>query len=100
MLNLNKESVLLIEKEEKKLSSIFDKINELEMINSKKVLDAFHKNNLSESDLIGTTGYGYNDIGRDKIESIYSDIFKCEDALVRREFVSCLLYTSDAADEL
>ena len=70
MLNLNKESVLLIEKEEKKLSSIFDKINELEMINSKKVLDAFHKNNLSESDLIGTTGYGYNDIGRDKIESI------------------------------
>ena len=64
MLNLNKESVLLIEKEEKKLSSIFDKINELEMINSKKVLDAFHKNNLSESDLIGTTGYGYNDIGR------------------------------------
>ena len=88
MLNLNKESVLLIEKEEKKLSSIFDKINELEMINSKKVLDAFHKNNLSESDLIGTTGYGYNDIGRDKIESIYSDIFKCEDSLVRREFVS------------
>ena len=42
MLNLNKESVLLIEKEEKKLSSIFDKINELEMINSKKVLDEFH----------------------------------------------------------
>ena len=88
MLNLNKESVLLIEKEEKKLSSIFDKINELEMINSKKVLDAFHKNNLSESDLIGTTGYGYNDIGRDKIESIYSDIFGSEDSLVRREFVS------------
>lgn len=88
MLKLKEDIINLVNKEENELSTIFSEIDKLELINSKKVLDAFHKNNLSESDLSGTSGYGYNDIGRDKIESIYSDIFKSEDALVRREFVS------------
>ena len=66
----------------------FDKVDALTLYNSKKVLDAFHKNNVSEIHFNSTSGYGYNDIGRDVIERVYSDIFKCEDALVRNQFIS------------
>ena len=88
MLKINEESISLVNQCESELKSIFEELDKKELINSKKVLNAFHKNNLNESDLYGTYGYGYNDIGRDKIESIYSDIFGSEDSLVRREFVS------------
>ncbi len=73
---------------EKKLSDIFNEVDKICYINSKKVLDAFHKNNLSEVHFNSSTGYGYNDIGRDTIELIYKDIFKCESALVRTQFIS------------
>ena len=73
---------------EKELAGIFDKIDEVCEYNSLKVLNAFHKNNLSESHFNSTTGYGYNDSGRDVIEEIYADIFKCESALVRTQFIS------------
>ncbi len=73
---------------ENELKEEFNKIDELARLNSKKVIDAFHKYKLSENDLHGTNGYGYNDEGRDKIESIYSEIFKSEDALVRNQFIS------------
>ena len=56
--------------------------------NSKKVLDAFQKNGLSEIHFGATTGYGYNDVGRETIENIYKEIFKAEDALVRVQFIS------------
>lgn len=55
---------------------------------SKRVLDSFIKNKVSTEDLSGTTGYGYNDIGRDKIEKIYSDVLGAEDALVRSNMIS------------
>lgn len=74
--------------EETKLKEQFDKIDSLVYRNSLKVLNAFHKNNLSESHFSSTTGYGYNDIGRDTIEKIFADIFKSEDALVRSQFIS------------
>ena len=74
--------------EETKLKEQFDKIDSLVYRNSLKVLNAFHKKNLSESHFSSTTGYGYNDIGRDTIEKIFADIFKCEDALVRSQFIS------------
>ena len=70
------------------LKDIFNKVDEIELFNSKKVLDAFKKNNLSEIHFNATTGYGYDDIGRDTIERIYADIFKAEDALVRSQFIS------------
>ena len=73
---------------EKKLSDIFNEVDKICYINSKKVLDAFHKNNLSEVHFNSSTGYGYNDIGRDTIELIYKDIFKCESSLVRTQFIS------------
>lgn len=56
--------------------------------NSKKVLDAFHETRVSASDFNGTTGYGYGDTGRDKIEQVYSLVFGAEDAIVRNQFIS------------
>lgn len=73
---------------EKELASIFKNIDELEFNNSLKVLKAFKNENLSESDFFGTTGYGYNDIGRDKIERIFAQVLGGEDALVRNQFIS------------
>jgi len=70
------------------LKEEFNKIDRIEYLNSKKILDAFIKNRVSEAHLGYTTGYGYNDIGRDIIENIYSDIFKAEDALVRCQLIS------------
>lgn len=63
-------------------------IDDIVFLNSKKVLDAFKKENVSEYHFNSTTGYGYNDIGRDTIEKVYSRIFKSEDALVRGQFIS------------
>ena len=66
----------------------FDKVDALTLYNSKKVLDAFHKNNVSEIHFNSTSGYGYNDLGRDVIEDIFKDVLGCEDALVRGQFIS------------
>ena len=88
MLNLNKKYIDLVKNEENKLTNIYNKIDELSFKNSKKVLDAFHKYNVTESDLNGTTGYGYNDFGRDKVESIFASVLGAEDALVRTQIIS------------
>ena len=59
----------IVNESEKELRNIFDNVDEICEYNSIKVLDAFHKNNLSENHFNSTTGYGYNDLGRDTIES-------------------------------
>lgn len=56
--------------------------------NFKKVMQSFNDHSVMESDFTGTTGYGYDDTGRDKLEDIYRDIFKAEDALVRAQIIS------------
>ncbi len=78
----------LILEVEKEIKEQFEKEEKIEIINSKKVLDAFRKFQVSEAHLHGTTGYGYGDIGRDTIENIYADIFKADTALVRSQFIS------------
>ena len=78
----------LINDAEEILRNEFKKIDDIALINSKKILDAFHNNSISEYHFNSTTGYGYNDIGRDTIEKVYSDLFKSEDALVRTQFIS------------
>lgn len=84
-----KDEVLkIISEAEEKLKDRFKMLDQNELYNSQKVLNAFHNNHLSYNDFNSTNGYGYGDLGRDKIEAIYSDIFGSEDALVRREFVS------------
>ena len=70
------------------LTSEFKKIDEICLINSKKVLDAFHEAGVCEGAFNGSTGYGYNDLGRDIIEKVYATYFKAEKALVRNQFIS------------
>lgn len=66
----------------------FERIDAIAETNTQKVLSAFQKHRVAESYFAGTTGYGYDDIGRDKLEEIYADIFGTEDALVRINFVN------------
>lgn len=73
---------------ESSLHEEFVKIDEISEYNQLKVLSAFKKNDLQTSDFIQATGYGYADVGMDKIEAIFSDIFNTEDALVRPSMVS------------
>lgn len=88
MLALKQEYIDLVNECESELKNDFKKIDKLCLNNSIKVLNAFHKYQISESDFNGTTGYGYNDVGREKIEKVYADIFKAEDALVRTQIIS------------
>ncbi len=70
---------------------IKDQIAEVDarcMRNSMRVLDAFQKNRIADVHFNSTTGYGYDDIGRDTIEKVFADIFHTEDALVRTQFIS------------
>ena len=78
----------LVNKTEEKIQSVFKNIEEVAYFNSKKVLDAFWRENISEIHFNGTTGYGYGDLGRDALERVYARIFKSEDALVRNQFIS------------
>ena len=78
----------LIRKVDLKIKEELEKVDELERLNSEKVLNAFIKEQVAETDFNATTGYGYNDLGRDKIEKIYADVFKAESALVRNQFIS------------
>ena len=73
---------------ESSLYEEFVKIDEISEYNQLKVLSAFKKNDLQTSDFMQATGYGYADVGMDKIEAIFSDIFNTEDALVRPSMVS------------
>lgn len=73
---------------EEKLQEEFRKIDQQEKKNSLKVLTAFRGERVSETDFNSTTGYGYNDEGRDKLERIFSRVLGSEDALVRSQFIS------------
>lgn len=66
----------------------FAAIDEISEYNSRKVLAAFQNHRVSEVCFAGTTGYGYDDTGRDLLDKIYADIFETEDALVRIQFVN------------
>ncbi len=65
------------------LSDRFEKIDRTAEYNQIKVIDAFHRARVSEACFSGTTGYGYNDLGRDKLEEVYAAAFHAEAALVR-----------------
>lgn len=78
----------IIKNADKDLEEIFKKVDKIEELNSEKVLKAFIDNKICETDFNSTSGYGYNDIGRDKIEKVFADIFKAEASLVRSQFIS------------
>ena len=67
----------------KKISSRFEAIDQVAEYNQAKVLEAFRKNRVSATCFAASTGYGYNDEGRDKLEQVYADVFHTEAALVR-----------------
>ena len=70
------------------LKERFDNIDKNAEYNQLKVINAMQKNRVAEMHLSGTTGYGYNDSGRDTLEQVYADIFKTESALVRPQ-ITC-----------
>ena len=85
---INTKVAELVNNAENKLTDIFKEIDNNAFLNSLKVLSAFKNENINESDFFSSTGYGYNDIGRDKIERIFSNVLGSEDALVRNQFIS------------
>ncbi len=85
---VDKEIITLFKKCEKEVNKEFLKLDELCDKNSFKVLKAFKDNNISEVHFNSSTGYGYNDIGREAIEKVYSEVLGAEDSLVRGQFIS------------
>lgn len=86
--NINPAFDELIKDAEQSLRDDFNKLEDISEFNQLKVLKAFNKHNLNTQDFISATGYGYADTGREKVEEIFSDIFKSEDALVRPSIVA------------
>ncbi len=84
MNNINK----LVIEAEKDCAAIFKEIEDNEYYFSKLVIEAFQEYNINEAHFNMTTGYGYNDIGRDAIEKVFARVLKGEKALVRNQFIS------------
>ncbi len=92
---------------EKDALQVFERIDEIKQLNQLKVIKAMQDNKLSDSHFNGTTGYGYDDRGRDVLDSVYANVFGAEDALVRHHIVSgtqalslCLFGNLRPGDEL
>ena len=85
---INEKIRALGEEVEKEFSSYLSDVDEIARFNQEKVLDAFIKNRVGENCLYPSTGYGYGDVGRETLDSIYADIFGAEDALVRHNIVN------------
>ena len=85
---------------EETLKERFKKIDETAEFNQLKVISAMQQNRLSDIHFSGTTGYGYNDLGRETLEQVYASVFHTEDALVRPQ-ITCgthALYTALAGN--
>lgn len=85
---MDEKVIELVTNAEKELQNEFKMVDYLCFKNSEKVLNAFKDNHISESHFNSTTGYGYNDIGRDTIEKVFANVLDAEDALVRSQFIS------------
>jgi len=79
--------VELVKKSESKVKYRFESIDEIAEYNTLKVVKAMQDCGVSEACMLETTGYGYNDVGRDRLEEVYAKIFGTEDALVRSQIV-------------
>lgn len=88
MLEISEKVYNLKKQIDKDIKLELDKVDEIIFKNSQKVLNAFIEEQVSETDFNMTTGYGYGDIGREKIEKVYANIFHAEAALVRNQFIS------------
>ncbi len=82
------DTLKLVNEAELELKDEFKKVDEICLYYSEKVLNAFKDNHINESHFNSTTGYGYNDLGRDTIEKVFASVLDSEDALVRSQFIS------------
>ena len=87
-MNVDAKLLKLAEQCEEELKPVFARLDQIKEKNSEKILDAFRNNEVSTSDFLEVTGYGYYDAGRDKLEKMYAQIFGAEDALVRPQIMS------------
>lgn len=87
-LKFDESIVKIVEESEKELENIFKKYDQNCFFSSAKIVEAFNKNRVSNVHFGEVTGYGYSDFGRETLEQVYSDVFKCEDALVRPQIMS------------
>lgn len=85
---LNTKLIELVKDVDQQIAPKLMAIDEQVLFNQKKVLDAFRKEKISEEELNGSTGYGYDDTGRDALDAVYADVFKTEDAMVRPQIIS------------
>lgn len=84
-----KPQVLSLAKEaEAEIKPIFERIDRIAELNTLKVMEAFQDNKVSEACFAGTTGYGYDDLGREVLDKVYAQVFRTEAALVRINFVN------------
>ena len=88
MININNQALELINESEKLCENRFKEIEEIEFHNQLKVLNAFNKHEIQAYHFIGSTGYGHNDIGKEKISQVFATIFNTEDAFVS-PLISC-----------
>ncbi len=85
---ISEQTILRMEKAEIKLTEQFQEVDKIAAANQLKVLKAFQNNRVSYAHFGETSGYGYDDLGRDTLDKIYAEIFGAEDALVRHHIVS------------
>lgn len=85
---ISEQTVSLCRSAEEKATRRFREIEEIAAYNQAKVLAAFRNNRVSEVHFSETSGYGYDDVGRDTLDKVYADVFGCEDALVRHSILS------------
>ncbi len=79
---------MLADKAQALVADHFEAFSQVAHSNTRRVLDAFARHRVSDGHFAGTTGYGYDDAGRDVLEAIYADVMGAEDALVRIQFVN------------
>ena len=87
-LHISKQVRQLGEQAQAELREQFARIDAIAQENTQRVLEAFQDHRVAEGYFAGTTGYGYDDLGRDKLDEIYAQIFGTEAALVRIQFVN------------
>lgn len=87
-LNISKEVFDFCNQIEDQLLNRFKEVDNIAELNQLKVLHGMQQNRVSDTHFAATTGYGYNDLGRDTLESVYASIFNAEAALVRPQLIS------------
>ena len=87
-LGISKEVLNFCEKIENELQERFLQVDSTAEYNQLKVLRAFQKHQVADTHFAATTGYGYNDLGRDTLEAVYASVFNAEEALVRPQLIS------------